>query len=87
MPRLYIGDTLSRMSDAPRDARAKARATWPLTHHRLDESSSDLVADTTPSQRVAMVWALTLDAWASSGRPLPDYRRSESPGQIRRGNR
>jgi hypothetical protein len=29
-----------------------------------------------------MVWALTLEAWALSGRPLPRYERSEAP--IRR---
>ena len=36
----------------------------------------------TPSERVAMVWPLTLQAWAMSGEPLPSYSRAETPGHI-----
>lgn len=75
------------MSDAARDARAKARASWPVTRHSLNEPPSDVVRTASPSERVAMVWALTVDAWTLSGRPIPDYPRSEAPGRILRGRR
>ncbi|HVV82383.1 MAG TPA: hypothetical protein VHE35_04860 [Kofleriaceae bacterium] len=41
----------------------------------------------TPGERIAMVWALTLDAWAMRGAPLPDYRRDEMPGRLVRPRR
>lgn len=75
------------MSDAGREARAKARATWPVERHALTDSSSELLRDLPPSARVAMVWSLTLDAWAISGRSLPDYARADAPGRIARGGR
>ena len=31
-----------------------------------------------------MMWPLTLDAWALSGRPLPGYDRREAPVAVRR---
>jgi hypothetical protein len=46
-----------------------------------DERAPD-VSGLTPSERVAMVWRLTLDAWAFRGEPIPSYARGESPGRI-----
>lgn len=64
-------------------ARAAARKSWPIHIYRLgEEPSSDLSETTTVAERVAMVWQLTQDAWASSGRSIPDYPRSATPIQI-----
>jgi hypothetical protein len=60
--------------------RASERATWPVRVYRLDEvPGDDLSAQTTPAQRLAMMWPLALEAWSLSGRPLPAYARSEAP--------
>ena len=51
---------------------------------RLGEEPDDGLADTTVEERVGMVWQLTLDAWASAGRRIPDYPRSEMPVRVPR---
>ncbi len=61
-------------------SRAAARKAWPVRAYRLGaEPADDLRDSTTPEQRVAMVWSLTLEAWSHSGKPLPDYSRADSP--------
>lgn len=72
-------------SDEARRARALARSGWQLVSHALGHDPIDQLAGSTPAQRVAMVWRLTQDAWASSGRPSPSYSRSEMPGKLIRG--
>lgn len=66
----------------PRAERARARAGWSLTRIRLGDEPGDVLEGVAPAECVAMVWQLTLDAWASSGRRIPDYERTESPGRI-----
>lgn len=71
-----------------RTRRALARACWPgkMTTHQAQDDAA-LVRVGTPGQRVAMVWQITVDAWASAGRPLPAYSRANMPGRlIRDGN-
>ena len=69
-----------------REERARARAAWLVTRHRLGEEADDVLGTIAPADCVAMVWQLTLDAWASSGQPIPDYERRRAPGTIvRRG--
>jgi hypothetical protein len=74
----------AKMDDvAARQKRALARANWSISAHKLgEEPLHDLRAHTTPSERVAMVWRLTQDAWAMSGRPMPDYARADAPGRM-----
>jgi hypothetical protein len=74
----------SEMSDEEaRRARAEARASWPGTLTTLEEQSDAIVVrHGTPGERVGMVWQITLDVWASSGRPLPEYTRATMPGRI-----
>jgi hypothetical protein len=68
-----------------RRARAAGRAGWPIRCHRLaEEAEDDLSATTTAEERLRMVWQLTLDAWASAGWPIPDYRRDQAPGRVLR---
>lgn len=89
------GQTRSRMQtpkdspvpdqDAERAARAAARGVWPVRCYALgQEPAEDLTATTTPAERIAMVWQLTLDTWALSGMPIPDYPREQSPGRVLR---
>jgi hypothetical protein len=47
------------------------------------EPSDDLSGTTTAEERLAMMWPLALEAWALSGRPIPDYERSAAPVRRR----
>lgn len=64
--------------------RAAARAGWPGLKTTLSEApgAEDLSASTTPEQRLAMMWELTLGAWSLTGLPLPDYTRASMPGRL-----
>jgi hypothetical protein len=60
--------------------RAADRGSWPVRVYRLGEApGDDLSRETTATERLAMMWSLTLEAWALAGRPLPTYARSETP--------
>jgi hypothetical protein len=65
-------------------ARAASRRDWPV---RLfapgDEPPDRLERSTSPEARLAMVWSLTVEAWALSGRPIPAYPRSATPLRLR----
>lgn len=69
------------ISDDPEfQKRAAARASWPIKAYRLgEEPSDDLSASTTAAERIEMMWPLALEAWALTGRPLPDYSRDGMP--------
>ena len=70
------------------DSRRAARSAWPVRVFRLgDEPGDDLTDSTTPEERLAMMWPLALDAWATAGRLLPAYTRDEMPGQVLRTGR
>ncbi|MGD8862816.1 MAG: hypothetical protein PVI30_22580 [Myxococcales bacterium] len=72
-------------AEEARRRRAAARRAWPVRRVPLTkQGGDDLSATTTVEQRLAMVWRLTVDAWASSGRPFPTYTRDEAPGRLRR---
>jgi hypothetical protein len=44
---------------------------------KLGESDAqDDLKETTPAQRLAMMWQLTLDAWAVKGEPIAELRLS-----------
>jgi hypothetical protein len=47
-----------------------------------DRPADNLAATTTAEERVAMIWQLTLDAWALAGRPIAEYRRDQAPVRI-----
>ena len=46
------------------------------------EPGDDLSASTTAAERVRMMWPLTLEAWALARRPVPGYRRTETPVRV-----
>jgi hypothetical protein len=66
-----------------RDNERATRASWPIRRYRLgEEPGDDLSASTTAEERLAMVWPLTLDAWAMAGKALPTYTRGETPIRV-----
>jgi hypothetical protein len=72
-----------KSEDHDRKVRALGRKDWPIRAYRLgEEPDDDLSATTTMAERVAMVWQLTLDAWGSSGQPIPDYPREKTPIRV-----
>lgn len=75
---------VSEVSDI--EARRLARATWPVRKYALGREPSDNLSLLSVSDRVAMVWRVTQDAWALGKLPVPDYARADIPGRvIRRG--
>jgi hypothetical protein len=70
----------------PDDVEAKNtdRSNWPIRVCRLGEDADDTL-DTTPEQRLAMMWELVTQGWAIAGRatpttttPTPAFARSTS---------
>jgi len=69
--------------DPERAERARRRAAWPSALSTLeDQADAAIVRHGTAEERIAMVWRVTLDAWAISGRPLPRYTRAQMPVRI-----
>ena len=66
-------------------ARRARRATWPVRIVRRGEEPHDS-EDTTPEERIAMMWELAVQAWGMAGIPIPDYDRAHTPIKVvRRG--
>jgi len=71
------------VSERDPDSRRAARAHWPVRAFALgEEPGDDLSAETTPAQRIQMMWPLAIEAWHLAGRPLPDYDRAHIPAQL-----
>ena len=69
--------------DDAREARARQRRSWPGSVVTLGhEDDAALVLGGTSADRIRALWRVTADAWASSGRPIPDYPRESIPGRI-----
>jgi hypothetical protein len=65
------------------DERRAARAHWPIVRRALsDDPSDDLSAETTPVERIAMMWTLAESAWKVAGLPLPTYDRRSIPARL-----
>jgi hypothetical protein len=65
------------------ETRRNARSGWPVRSYRTgQEPGDDISGDTTPEERLAMVWPLTLEAWRVAGRSLPDYDRAHMPARF-----
>jgi hypothetical protein len=62
--------------------RRLARASWPVRRIALADEGESATIEASPSALVAMVHRLTMDAWATSGRALPDYERRAAPGRV-----
>jgi hypothetical protein len=89
-PVLVPSDTISirynQDMEGNRGSRAQrklARRSWPVRRFELgSEPDENLSASTTAEERLAMMWELSRQAWALSGRPSPAYDRSEAPGRV-----
>lgn len=46
------------------------------------EPADTLMERTTPAERVAMVWTLTLEAWSLAGLAVPEYPRERIPLRV-----
>lgn len=46
------------------------------------EPDDDLIERTTPAERLALVWQLTLEAWSLAGFPIPEYSRARVPLRV-----
>ena len=65
------------------EERRRARAAWPIRAVPLaDETLLDERDASTVDERLALVWTLTRQLWAFSGRDLPTYERGQMPGRI-----
>jgi hypothetical protein len=74
---------VARRDDQDLATRAAARSNWPIRVYRLGEEPEDDLSETsTPEERLAMIWELSLDAWTLAGRPLPQYSRAETPVRV-----
>jgi hypothetical protein len=70
------------------EERRRARAGWPIRKVALaDEELTDPRTSSTVDERLALVWALTRQQWAFSGREVPSYARASMPGRLLRGRR
>jgi hypothetical protein len=75
---------MESMSD-PVTARARARCSWPGRITDLAHAEPAVAgAAIGGRERVAMVWRITLDAWALAGLPMPQYDRADMPGRVLR---
>ena len=75
--------TMMESQSSSGDRRA-GRAAWPVRVYRLGGApGDDLSRETTPAQRLAMMWPLAIEAWALAGRALPTYGRHELPLSMR----
>ena len=72
-------------SEEARRRRAEKRREWPIQKYALGAEPALDLSGLTPGERVAMVWQLTLDSWASMGADIPTYTRAEAPGRVIRG--
>jgi len=69
----------------PNDAlkRKAQRRSLPIRIYSLgQEPSDDLSSVTTPEQRIAMMWPLTIQAWTLARRPFPEYSRDATPLRV-----
>jgi len=79
----HAPDDPSKAEQLDPQQRAAARRGWQIRRfERHRQPADDLSRTTTPAERIAIVWQLTLDAWAMSGEPLPDYTRDRMPGRL-----
>jgi hypothetical protein len=53
-------------------------------HGLYDAPDTGLSSPTTPEERIALVETLTREAWALTGRKLPEYLRHDAPVRVRR---
>jgi len=57
-----------------------ARSRWPVRVYRLgEEPGDDQSRLNTAEERLAVMWELAREAWALTGKPMPEYPRHQTP--------
>ena len=57
------------------ETRREHRRRYPVRKTTLQQQDEDPdLENTTPAERLGMMWQLTLDAWAFTGQPLAESR-------------
>jgi hypothetical protein len=64
--------------ESTKEIRRAARGDWPVVKTTLSEQDN-AAHGIAPEAALAMMWQLALDAWAMTGKSLPDYTRAEAP--------
>ena len=63
--------------------RKEARKNWPVNAVPSKSDSEITLAKTTSSaERLAMMWQISQDAWALTGKGFPEYQRHNMPGKL-----
>lgn len=71
------------MSEPPPQPDGVRRSRGPVRVFRLgEEPGDDLSADTTPEERIELVWELTLRMWELGGGTAPSIPRERLPVRI-----
>lgn len=78
---------MNGQTETARQQRAAARRAWPGGVRRLTDEDGDGRVAGQPGALIGMVTALTLQAWAMRGEPLPRYTRADIPGRVLRKER
>lgn len=61
-------------------SRTTDRHKWLVRRFMLgSQPGDDLSAETTPEQRLEMMWPLAVEAWTLTGAALPNYTRRHTP--------
>ncbi len=70
------------------EERRTARAEWPVRVFRsfeeADRADEEFYASLTPGERMGMVWPITLDAWAFTGKANAESRLQRHIVRVRR---
>lgn len=71
---------------ADRQSRSAQRSQWSVRIVRgvVGKHEAAALEETSPEQRLAMMWELVVQAWALADRPLPEYSRHETPVRVLR---
>ena len=63
--------------------RKEARKNWPVI--AVSSKSDDVITiakTTSSSERLAMMWQISHDAWVLTGKGFPEYQRHNMPGKL-----
>jgi hypothetical protein len=64
--------------------RAARRGAWPVRRTTLGQDPADPADAATPTDCMAMMWPLAVEAWTLAGLPIPDYARTAAPTRLLR---
>ena len=69
------------------DHETDGRSGWTVRKRHLHDAEPDDLSNTSPGERMAMVWPITMTAWAFKGEPVGESRLQRHLVRIHRGRR